>query len=84
VVTLSLKYSAIIQYGNDRVLPNRDNQNLKIRWNFAFVAPNIDWIGAVGGFASGPAFGLLRWELWQILNFWFFWFKPKERRKETG
>jgi hypothetical protein len=35
----------------------------------------------VGGFASEPAFGLVRLELWQILTFWFFWVKPKERRK---
>ncbi|MDP2041893.1 hypothetical protein, partial [Algoriphagus sp.] len=31
---------------------------------------------------SEPAFGHVRWELWQILTFWFFWVKPKERRKK--
>ena len=42
---------------------------------------NIIGIGAVAGFASGPAFGHVRRELWQILTFWFFWVKPKEREK---
>jgi hypothetical protein len=38
----------------------------------------------VGGFASEPAFGLVRWKLWQILSFWFFWVKPKERKKRKA
>jgi len=51
-------------------------------FEFVVLAQNINRIGAVGGFASEPAFGLVRLELWQILTFWFFWVKPKERRKE--
>jgi hypothetical protein len=50
---------------------------------FCLGIQNIDGKGAVGGFASKPAFGLVRWELWQILTFWFFWVKPKERKKNT-
>lgn len=40
-------------------------------------------MGAVGGFASGPASGPVRLEHWQILIFWSFWIKPKGRRKKT-
>jgi hypothetical protein len=39
-------------------------------------------IGVVGGFASGPAFGLVRLELWQILIFSFFFIKKKGQRKK--
>jgi hypothetical protein len=51
-------------------------------YRILLLRQNIDRKGAVGGFASEPAFGLVRWELWQILTFWFFWVKPKERKKE--
>jgi hypothetical protein len=47
----------------------------------ALFLQNINEIGVVAGFASGPAFGRVRLELWQILTFWFFWVKPKEQEK---
>ena len=73
-----------LQNGDERVFPIANYQSETPRWSFACVATNIIRIGAVGGFASEPAFGLVRWELWQILTFWFFWVKPKERRKREA
>ena len=70
-----------IQNGDDRLLPTPNCQSVKQCLKFSCLARNILRIGAMGGFASGPAFGLVRWELWQILAFWFFWAKPKEQNR---
>jgi hypothetical protein len=52
--------------------------------SLALSPQNIIQIGAVSGFASGPAFGPVRRELWQILTFWFFCIKAKEQERELG
>jgi len=54
---------------------------METTFNFRRLVQAISRIGAVGGFASEQAFGLVRWELGQILTFWFFWVKPKEQGK---
>jgi hypothetical protein len=44
--------------------------------------PNLE--GAVGGRKSGPAFGLVRWKLFCVLIFSFFFIKEKGHKEKNN
>jgi hypothetical protein len=87
-VGLSLKYSEKIQNGNNRIFKAQSHEKLDLRLIFSCLDKTLigraRWEDLPASQRSALCACLQQagLELWQILTFWFFWVKPKERKKE--